>query len=175
MSEIWVRLKYASPFFMECKEMELKELLEINPVLITSIGATLIGLGGRDLVLAMYNRYCKKADEADTDHELLVKLTEQMAELNDKVEKLEANARRSDTNDVMMIGRQILDLQNRAIAKEKVSSACMPDYLEAYEHYMELAEMVGCKVSERIKLNHVRILEMVKQGQVVETLKEWYK
>lgn len=155
--------------------MGFKEILETNPVLITSIGATLIGLGGRDLLISMYNRYCKKEDEKDVDHKLLEEVIVEVKELKEQLKRMEESSKRSDANDMMMIGRQILDLQNRAIAKDKVSSACMPDYLEGYEHYIELAELTGHKVSETIKLNHTRILEMVKEGKVVETLKEWYK
>lgn len=157
----------------------LKTLLSIDPRLITGV---FVALGLKELLWKFVERKWAKEDEKVDDHKKLEELSEKVDKFNEKVDKIietldkmEENDKRSDENDMLMIGRQILDLQNRAIAKEKVSSACMPDYLEAYEHYMELAEKTGCKISEGIKINHVRILEMVKNGQVVETLKEWYK
>ena len=158
---------------------EMKDFLEINPILlVTLIGA----LGIKDILWEWIKRRWTKNDEKDKDHQIVEELNTEIKELKEQVSEIlaiqktmQANDRRSDENDLMMIGRQILDLQNRAIAKEKVSSACMPDYLEAYTHYCELAKQTGGKVSERIKMNHEIILEMVKNGQVVETLREWYK
>lgn len=159
--------------------MNYKEFLEINPVLlVTLIGA----LGLKDILWEWIKRCWLKSDQKEEDHAKLEELNTEIKALNEQVAEIlkiqramQENDRRSDENDLLLIGRQILDLQNRAIAKEKVSSTCMPDYLEAYEHYCTLADQMGLKVSERIKLNHQIILEMVKNGQVVETLKEWYK
>lgn len=159
--------------------MDLKSILEINPsLLVTMIGA----LGIKDILWEWIKRCWSKNDEKENDHKLVEELNTEIKELKEQVaqileiqKSMQANDKRSDENDLMLIGRQILDLQNRAIAKEKVSNTCMPDYLEAYKHYCDLADQTGGKVSERIKLNHDIILEMVRNGQVVETLKEWYK
>lgn len=159
--------------------MSLKELMEINPTFFVAlVGA----LGLKDILWEWIKRCWTKDDEKEQDHKDIEELKAEIQELKATVSEIleiqkamQENDRRSDENDLMMIGRQILDLQNRAIAKEKVSNACMPDYLEAYEHYNDLANRTGFKVSERIKINHEIILEMVKNGQVVETLKEWYK
>lgn len=159
--------------------MDIKNILEINPVLlVTLIGA----LGLKDILWEWIKRRWLKSDEKEKDHKLVEEMNTEIKELKEQVSEIleiqkamQDNAKRSDENDLMLIGRQILDLQNRAIAKEKVSSTCMPDYLEAYEHYCDLADKTGGKISERVKLNHEIILEMVKNGQVVETLKEWYK
>lgn len=159
--------------------MSFKDLMEINPTFFVAlVGA----LGLKDILWEWIKRRWTKDDEKEQDHKDIEELKAEIQELKATVSEIleiqkvmQENDRRSDENDLMMIGRQILDLQNRAIAKEKVSNACMPDYLEAYEHYNELANRTGFKVSERIKINHEIILEMVKNGQVVETLKEWYK
>lgn len=166
--------------------MDVKNILEINPVLlVTLIGA----LGLKDILWEWIKRCWLKSDEKEKDHKIVEEMNAELKELKEQVKELKEqvaeilkiqkaiqdNTKRSDENDLILMGREILDLQNRAIAKEKVSSTCMPDYLEAVEHYYDLARKTGGKISERVKLNHEIILEMVKNGQVVETLKEWYK
>lgn len=163
--------------------MTLKEILEINPLLITSIGATLIGLGGRDLLISMYNRYCKKADEKDEDHKKVEELEAKFDEMSEKMDKILETLQTMKENDVKgfkddlkLFECELANMQNRALVHHKVSNSCMPRYMELYSDYCKLAdETEGCKASAEITLNHKRILKLVEDGHVVDTLEEWFK
>ena len=103
--------------------MDIKSILEINPVLlVTLIGA----LGLKDILWEWIKRRWLKNDEKENDHKLVEemntefkKMQKQVSEILEIQKQIQDNAKRSDENDLMLIGRQILDLQNRAIAKEK--------------------------------------------------------
>lgn len=160
--------------------MNVKEFLEINPVLL----ATLIGaLGLKDILWEFIKRIWQKNDEKDEDHKKTEELAGKVEELADKVDKIidkletmDANDRKGMRNDLIILETDLAETQNRAIIKGKVSSTCMPRYLKNYNLYIALAdETEGYEASEEIKMNHQRILLLVQDGRVADNIEEWYK
>ena len=160
--------------------MELKEIMEMNPVLITGIATSFIGvcgaLGVKDLLSKAIDRWWKKADEKDTDHAKLEELAEKVDKIIAQLQIMEANDRVGMRNDLIILETDLAEMQNRAIVKGKVSNTCMPRYLKNYDLYIKLAEETdGYDASEEVKLNHQLILKMVKDGHVAHNVEEWYK
>ena len=160
--------------------MTLKEIMETNPVLVTGIATSFVGvvsaLGIKELLAEAIKRYWKKADQKDTDHEQLMELTEKVDKIIAKLETMEAHDRQGMKNDLIILETNLAQLQNRAIIKGKVSSTCMPRYMRDYDLYVKLAEETeGYDASEELKLNHQRILKLVSDGHVADNVEEWYK
>lgn len=152
---------------------DLRALLGVDPKLITGV---LVALGAKELLQKFIERYWAKQDEGESDHKKLEELAEKVDCIIDKLEKMEENDRKSARYDLKMIETSLAEMQNRAIVKGKVSSGCMPRYLDNYEMYMELAEEAdNYEVSHEVKINHQRILKLVEDGHVVDDVKEWYK
>lgn len=152
---------------------EIRALLNVDPKLITGV---LIALGAKELVWEFFKRRWAKEDEKDSDHKKLEELTEKMGEILQKLEKMEAHDREGILNDFVLLESTIAEMQNRAIVKGKVSRTCMPRYLKDYKRYIKLAEDTeDYEVSEEIKLNHQRILAIVNEGKIADSLEEWYK
>ena len=167
--------------------MTLKEVMEMNPVLITGVATSFIGvctaLGAKDLLAKFYDRYCKKEDEKDEDHLKVAELEEKFDRLEKKLDKviaslevMQENDIKGFKNDLKILENELVNMQNRALAKEKVSNSCMPMYMDSYTTYCKLAEETeGYEPSQTVLVNHQRILKLVEDGKVVDNLKEWYK
>lgn len=159
---------------------DLIALLNVDPKLITGV---LVAFGAKELLAKFVERYWAKQDEGESDHKKIEELSEKVDNFNEKVDKIiekldkmEENDKKSARYDLKMIETSLAEMQNRAIVKGKVSSACMPRYLDNYEMYLELAEEVeNYEVSHEVKINHQRILKLVEDGNVVDDVKEWYK
>lgn len=152
---------------------DIRALLGVDPKLITGV---LVALGAKELLQKFIERYWAKQDEGESDHKKLEELAEKVDCIIDKLEKMEENDRKSSRYDLKMIETSLAEMQNRAIVKGKVSSSCMPRYLDNYEMYLELAgEVENYEVSHEVKINHQRILKLVEDGNVVDDVKEWYK
>ena len=167
--------------------MNIKEFLEINPVFLTQIGGTFVAvcgaLGLGKLLEKFVDRCWKKADEKDEDHKKVEELEAKFNELSEKMDKIldtletmKDNDTKGFKDDLKLFECELANMQNRALVKHKVSNSCMPRYMELYSDYCKLAdETEGCKASAEITLNHKRILKLVEDGHVVDTLEEWYK
>lgn len=167
--------------------MTLKEIMEMNPVLITGVATSFVGvcgaLGAKDLLAKIYERYCKKEDEKDADHQKLDALTNEvgeigkaLAEISATLKEMKANDIKGFKNDLKLQEKNLIDMQNRAIAKDKVSNECMPTYLDAFNDYCKLAEEIeGYEISQSVLHKHQRVLKLVEDGKVVDSLKEWYQ
>lgn len=152
---------------------ELRALLSVDPKLITGV---LVAFGAKELLAKFVERYWAKLDEGESDHKKIEELSEKVDKIIEKLDKMEENDKKSARYDLKMIETSLAEMQNRAIVKGKVSSACMPRYLDNYEMYLELAEEVeNYEVSHEVKINHQRILKLVEDGNVVDDVKEWYK
>lgn len=152
---------------------DLRALLGVDPKLITGV---LVALGAKELLQKFVERYWAKQDEGESDHKKLEELAEKVDKIIEKLEKMEENDKKSARYDLKMIETSLAEMQNRAIVKGKVSSACMPRYLDNYEMYLQLAgEAENYEVSHEVKINHQRILKLVEDGNVVDDVKEWYK
>lgn len=160
--------------------MGLKEFLETNPVLVTQGAAAFTAvcgaLGFKEILKAMYDRYCRKADEKEIDHKKLEDLTEKMNMVLDKLEHMENNDKTGMRTDLIILETDLAEIQNRAIVKGKVSATCMPRYLKNFELYIKLAnETEDYEASQEVILNHQRILKLVQDGHVADSIEEWYK
>jgi len=160
--------------------MGYKEILETNPVLLvqgtTAFVAVCGALGAKELIASAVNRWWKKADEKDTDHKKIEELSEKVDMIIEKLETIQEHDKQGMRNDLIILETELAQLQNRAIIKGKVSSSCMPRYMRNYDVYIKLAEETeGYEASEEIKLNHQRILLLVKEGKVADSVEEWYK
>lgn len=160
--------------------MTIKEILEMNPVLVTGIATSFVGvvgaLGLKELLAKAVERYWHKADQKETDHEQLLELAEKVDKIIEKLEVMEAHDRQGARNDLILLETNLCQMQNRAIVKGKVSATCMPRYLRDYELYIKLAEETeGYSASEEIRINHKRIQKLVEDGFIADSVEEWYK
>lgn len=89
---------------------------------------------------------------------------------------MEENDKKGFHTDLLLLESTIAEMQNRAIVKGKVSRTCMPRYLKDYKRYISLAdETEDYEASEEINMNHQRILAIINDGNVADSLEEWYK
>lgn len=160
--------------------MSFKDLMEIDPrFFVALVGA----LGLKDLLWEWLKRYWSKEDEKDSDHKKLEEVEKKLDDMNlkfeqiiSKLDKMEENDQEAAFRDLKFWEIEVAEMQNRAIIKDKVSNSCMPRYLENYKLYNQLAEHTASyDVPEEIKLNHEKILQLVRDGKAVDNLKEWYK
>lgn len=160
--------------------MGFRDLMEINPTFFVAlVGA----LGLKDILWEWIKRCWSKSDEKYSDHKKLEELEAKLDAMNVKFEqiinrldKMEENDKESAFRDLKFWETEVAEMQNRAIIKDKVSNSCMPRYLENYKLYNQLAELTPhYDVPEEIKLNHEKILQLVKDGKSVDNLREWYK
>lgn len=164
---------YGRKAFYEMTFDNLISLLAVDPKLITGV---LVAFGAKELLAKFVERYWQKQDEGESDHKKTMELTEKVDCIIEKLDKMEENDRKGAHNDLTMLETNLVEMQNRAIVKGKVSSGCMPRYLNNYEMYIKLAdETENYEVSHEVKINHQRILKLVEDGHVVDDVKEWYK
>lgn len=159
--------------------MEIKDILGINPVLLTSIATSFVAvcgaLGVKELLSKAYERYCKKEDEADTDHKQLLAMQESIDEILARLDKMEDRDHESMVNDMLIIEDRLLWMQRKAIQVHKVSRKCMPRYQILYKRYLELNNKSDIDLNEEILFNDKVITNMINEGHIVETWEEALK
>ena len=152
--------------------MTVKEILGIDPVLLTGIGTTFVAvcgaLGAKDLLRAAYERYCKKEDEKDSDHKELEKLSEQMEDIIARLDEMSQKDAEFMDNDMLLLEDRILFMQRKAIQVGKVSKACMPRYNVLHKRYLALNEKSQLEPNDEIEFNHKLVLKMFEDGKVMD-------
>lgn len=163
--------------------MAIKEFLETNPVLVTSIATSFIGicgaLGIKELLMAAYNRWCKKADEKDADHNALLDIAQKLDEINNRLDDIDKRLDAMDLadkesldNDILILEHNILFLQRKAIKYGKVSKGCMPRYRMLFKRYKSLLEKSNIEINEETETNHEIVERMFRDGEVVDSFWE---
>lgn len=156
--------------------MTVKELMEINPVMITGIATAFIGvcgaLGVKELLKAAYDRYCKKADEEDEDHRLLMDMKLTLDAIQAKLEGMDQADQESLDNDILILEHNILFLQRKAIKYGKVSKGCMPRYRMLFKRYKSLLEKSKLDINEEAETNNEIVEKMFHDGDVVDSFWE---
>lgn len=158
--------------------MSIKEILEINPVLLTQGVAAFVAvcgaLGVKELLKMAYERWCKKADEEDTDHKLLMEMQKTLEEIQVKLDAMEEADKEGRDNDMLMLEHNILFLQRKAIKFGKVSKGCMPRYRMLFKRYKMLNEKSNLEVNEEAETNNEIVEKMFHDGEVVDSFWEMY-
>lgn len=156
--------------------MTISELLNINPVLITGIATSFIGicgaLGIKELLSKMYDRYCKKADEEDVDHLLLMEVKASLDAIQAKLDIMDKADKESLDNDILILEHNILFLQRKAIKYGKVSKGCMPRYRMLFKRYKSLLEKSNLEINEEAETNNEIVEKMFHDGLVVDSFWE---
>lgn len=156
--------------------MTISELLNINPVLITGIATSFIGicgaLGIKELLSKMYDRYCKKADEEDVDHLLLMEVKASLDAIQTKLDIMDKADKESLDNDILILEHNILFLQRKAIRYGKVSKGCMPRYRMLFKRYKSLLEKSNLEINEEAETNNEIVEKMFHDGLVVDSFWE---
>jgi len=159
--------------------MNIQEILGINPVLLTSIATSFVAvcgaLGIKELLSKIYDRYCSKQDEEDSDHKHLVQLELDVSRILEKLEEMEKHDKESRDNDMLLLEHDILFLQRKAIQFDKVSKSCMPRYMKLYNRYRELNLNSDYALEEEIEVNHKIIEKLLLDGKVCAEFWELYK
>lgn len=159
--------------------MDIKEFLQTNPVFVTSIVSSVIGLCGalgiKELIAKIYDRYCKKEDEKDSDHKKLEEMKESIDEIIRRLDEMERKNDEFTTNDMLLIEDRLLWMQRKAINVQKVSRGCMPRYKVLLKRYKELNEKTEIDINEEILFNDVQIDKLIADGHVVDTWEETIK
>ena len=169
--------------------MTISELLNINPVLITGIATSFIGICGalgikeflcdeapdeptKELLSKMYDRYCKKADEEDVDHLLLMEVKASLDAIQAKLDIMDKADKESLDNDILILEHNILFLQRKAIKYGKVSKGCMPRYRMLFKRYKSLLEKSNLEINEEAETNNEIVEKMFHDGLVVDSFWE---
>lgn len=159
--------------------MDLEKVLGINPVLLTGIATSFIGicgaLGVKELLSKMYDRYCKKSDEEDSDHKQLQLVLEKIDAILDRLDAMEQASKEGLDNDILIIEHNILFLQRKAIKFGKVSKGCMPRYRMLFKRYKSLLEKSNLDINEEAETNHEIVEKMFHDGLVVDSFWEMAK
>ena len=159
--------------------MDIKNILEINPVLINSVLGSVAGLcsvlGLKELIAKIYDRYCKKEDEKESDHKKLEEMKESIDEIIRRLDEMERKNDEFTTNDMLLIEDRLLWMQRKAINVQKVSRGCMPRYKVLLKRYKELNEKTEIDINEEILFNDVQIDKLIADGHVVDTWEETIK
>lgn len=159
--------------------MSVKELLETNPVLITGVATSFIGLCGalgiKELLMAAYNRWCKKEDEKDSDHKVLIEIVQRLDNIEKRLDDMEANDKEGLENDILILEHNILWLQRKAIQYNKVSKGCMPRYRMLFKRYKYLTEKSSLNINEEAETNNEIVEKMFHDGLVVDSFWEMDK
>lgn len=159
-------------FLYEENTMNLKEILEINPVLYTQIVGGIIGvcgaLGVKELLAKAYDRWCAKSDEEDTDHKMLMEIVEKLDKIEERLVQIEANDQEGLENDIIILEHEIFFMQQKAIAFQRVSKDCMPQYRRLYRRYKTLLQKADMPENEEVETNNEIVERMFHDGQVVE-------
>lgn len=159
--------------------MNIKEILEINPVLLTQgVGAFVAvcgALGIKELLKMAYERWCKKADEEDSDHKLLLEIKESQDGIKEQLKSMEAADKESLENDILILEHNILFLQRKAITYGKVSKGCMPRYRMLFKRYKALVDKSNIETNEEAETNNEIVEKMFHDGHVVDSFWEMYK
>ena len=159
--------------------MNIKDILEINPVLLTQGVAAFVAvcgaLGVKELLKMAYERWCKKADEEDTDHKVLMEIVQRLDNIEKRLDDMEANDKEGLENDIVILEHDILFMQHKAIAFQKVSKDCMPQYRRMYRRYKTLIEKSSLELNEEAETNNEMVEKLFHDGQVVDSFWEMYK
>lgn len=159
--------------------MGIKEILETNPVLFTQIVGSIVALCGalgiKELLKAMYERWCNKADEEDTDHKLLMEMKQSLDAIQLQLNQMREADDEGMSNDILMLEHNILFLQRKAITYGKVSKGCMPRYRMLFKRYLTLIEKSNLDINEEAETNNELVEKMFHDGAVVDSFWEMYK
>lgn len=159
--------------------MNIKEILEINPVLLTQGVAAFVAvcgaLGVKELLKMAYERWCKKADEEDSDHKLLLEMKDALDSIQEHLKAMDAADKESLENDILILEHNILFLQRKAITYGKVSKGCMPRYRMLYKRYKSLVDKSNLDINEEAETNNEIVERMFRDGHVVDSFWEMYK
>jgi len=159
--------------------MTIKEILEMNPVLITTLGATFVSvcgaLGVKELLKAAWDRWCRKEDEKDSDHKQLEELSALVTQILDRLDAMAKKDEQFMDNDMLLLEDRILFMQRKAIQVGKVSKSCMPRYHLLYKRYLTLNKESELDINEEIELNNRMIEKMFEEGKVVENFWDYYE
>ena len=159
--------------------MTIKEFMEINPILVTSLGGTFVAvcgaLGVREILKAAYERYCKKADEKDSDHKDIEELKMLVNQILERLDDIASKDEQFMDNDMLLLEDRILFMQRKAIQVGKVSKSCMPRYHLLYKRYLALNEESKLDINDEIELNNKMIEKMFEEGKVVENFWDYYE
>lgn len=159
--------------------MGFKEILETNPVLLVQGATAFVGvcgaLGVKELLKMAYERYCKKADEEDSDHKLIMEMKQTLDDIQEQLKGMEENDKESLANDILMLEHNILFLQRKAITYGKVSRGCLPRYRLLYKRYTILIERAKFEINEEAETNNEIVEKMFRDGLVVDNFWEMYK
>lgn len=159
--------------------MNIKEILETNPVLLvqgaTAFVAVCGALGVKEILKAAYDRWCKKSDEEDSDHKLLMEMKQTLDNIQTQLKTMEIADQQGLENDILLLEHNILFLQRKAIQFNKVSKGCLPRYRMLFRRYKLLAEKAGMDINEEAETNNEIVEKMFREGQVVGSFWEMYK
>ena len=159
--------------------MSFKEMLETNPILLTQIIGSIVALCGalgvKELLKMFYERWCKKADEEDTDHKLLMEMKEALDKIQEQLGKMQEADDEGMNNDILILEHNILFLQRKAITYGKVSKGCMPRYRMLFKRYKTLIEKSNLDLNEEVETNNEIVEKMFHDGSVVDSFWEMYK
>lgn len=155
---------------------DLKRVLEINPVMITSIATAFIGvcgaLGVKELLSKAYDRYCKKDDEKDVDHKQIQEITVKIDEILKRIEDIERKNDELTLNDLLMFEDRIISIQNTAIKYKCVTRECVPRYQSLIRRYRKLSEMTNYPINAEIEFNDTLIQNFINDGHVIDSWKK---
>lgn len=153
--------------------MDLKQILGIDPVLITGITTAFIGvcgaLGVKELIAKIYDRYCKKEDEKDSDHKQLQEMVIKIDEIIARLDTIERKNAEFCVNDMLIIEDRLVWMQHKAIEYGVVSRECVPRYQVLLRRYHELNDMTNVPINEEIEFNDKLIQNMIDDGNVVDS------
>lgn len=159
--------------------MELKSVLGIDPVLVTGVATAFIGvcgaLGVKELLAKMYDRYCKKEDEKDSDHKELLEMKASIDEIIRRLDEMERKNDEFTTNDMLLLEDRLLWMQRKAIQCGMVSRGCMPRYKVLLKRYKDLNAKTDIDLNEEIAFNDVQINKLISDGNVVDTWEDTLK
>lgn len=154
---------------------EIKEFLETNPVMITSILSSVVGLCGalgiKELLSKAYDRYCKKDDEKDSDHKQVQEIVVKMDEIISRLDEMERKNIEFTTNDMLILEDRLVWMQHKAIERGQVTRECVPRYQLLLKRYHDLNKMTDVGLNEEIEFNHKLIQGMINEGKVAENWK----
>ena len=132
--------------------------------------------------MAIYNRWCKKADEQDANRKMMEEIVQHFNNVEkrlDNIEKrlddMDANDREGLENDIVILEHDILFMQHKAIAFGKVSKDCMPQYRRMYRRYKILIQKSSLEVNEKVETNNELVEKLFHDGKVVDSFWRMYK
>ena len=154
---------------------DLKKILEINPVMITSMATAFIGvcgaLGVKELLSKAYDRYCKKDDEKEVDHKHIQEIAMKIDEIIKRIDDIERKNDEFTLNDMLMFEDRIISIQTKAIKYKCVTRECVPRYHSLIRRYRKLSEMTNSPINTEIEFNDTLIQNLINDGNVIDSWK----